>query len=203
MSGKMKVLVIASIFIAGLAVMLLIGPAQGAKPASVLSLMASFEPTWIDGSSANRIRNDADGMVYANTPSTKRGFYGVDVTYTPAQWFLPGQFVMKIDRNGLLGRYVKLDFQDPSTDPACDESGNPGFRRRSASGRGRRARNQEDRDLNVGCPRQERRRNAVCATSTSASTWTRCRPGIRSSSASGSGSRRRIRFSTASTIWAS
>jgi hypothetical protein len=127
MSGKMKVLVIASVFIAGLAVMLLIGPAQGAKPGPVLSLMASFEPTWIDGSSANRIRNDFDGTAYANTPSTKNVFYGVDVTYTPPQGAFAGQFVMKIDRNGLLGRYVKINFQDPSTDPACDQSGFPGF----------------------------------------------------------------------------
>ena len=122
MSGKMKVLVIASVFVAGLAVMLLIGPAQGAKPAPVLSLMASFEPIWIDDSSANRIRNDADGTVYANTPSTKKVFYGVDVTYTPAGGNLPGQFVMKVDRNGLLGRYVKIGFQDPSTDPDCDDT---------------------------------------------------------------------------------
>ena len=126
MSGKMKVLVIASVFIAGLAVMLLIGPAQGAKPAPVLSLMASFEPTWIDGSSSNRIRNDVDGTVYANTPSTKRAFYGVDVTYRPQQGSFPGQFVMKVDRNGLLGRYVKINFQDPSTNPKCDDSALPG-----------------------------------------------------------------------------
>jgi hypothetical protein len=127
MSGKMKVLLIASVFIVGLAVMLLIGPAQGAKPASGLSLKASFEPTWIDGFSSNRIRNDVDGLVYVNTPSTKRAFYGVDVTYTPQQGSFPSQFVMKVDKNGLLGRYVKINFQDPSTDPACDESGYPGF----------------------------------------------------------------------------
>ena len=122
MSGKMKVLVSASIFIAGLALMLLIGPAQGARTDPVLSLMASFEPTWIDNSSPNLIRNDADGTAYANTPSTKRAFYGVDVTYTPATERLPGQFKMKIDRNGLLGRYVKIGFQDPSTDPDCDDT---------------------------------------------------------------------------------
>ncbi len=125
MSGKMKVLVIASVFIVGLAVMLLIGPAQGAKPGSVVSLMASFEPVWIDGSSSNRIRNDVDGLVYANTPSTKKAFYGVDVTYTPQQGSFPSQFVMKVDKNGLLGRSVKINFQDPSTDPLCDDSDLP------------------------------------------------------------------------------
>jgi hypothetical protein len=121
MSGRMKVLVIASLFIAGLGVMLLIGPAQAAKPGSVLSLMASFEPTWIDGS-PNRIRNDVDGTVFVNTPSTKRAFYGVDVTYTPSKGPFPGQFIMKIDKNGLLGRSVKIGFQDPSTDPDCDDT---------------------------------------------------------------------------------
>ncbi len=126
MSGKMKVLVIASVFIAGLAVVLLIGPAQAAKPGSALSLMASFEPIWIDGSSPNRIRNDVDGMVYANTPSTKKVFYGVDVTYRPQQGSFPSRFEMKVDRNGLLGRYVKIDFQEPSTDTLCDDSDLPG-----------------------------------------------------------------------------
>lgn len=126
MSGKMRVAAIASVFIAGLAVMLLMGPAQGAKPASSLSLMASFEPKWIDGVLDNRVRNDVDGTVYANTPSTKKIFYGVDVTYTPQKGSFPGQFVMKLDRNGRLGRYVKIDFQEPSTDPLCDDSDLPG-----------------------------------------------------------------------------
>jgi hypothetical protein len=131
----MKVLV--SLTHCRLAVMLL-RPAQGAKLAPVLSLMASCEPTWLDGSSSNRIRNDVDGTVYANTPSTKRAFYGVDVTYRPQQGSFPGQFVMKVDRNGLLGRYVKINFQDPSTSGLRRyRRQSPAFQRpyRSASGR--------------------------------------------------------------------
>jgi hypothetical protein len=127
MSRKIKAVIWAVFGLAAAAALLAVLPAEGAKQPSVLSLMASLEPTWIDGSSSNRIRNDVDGMVYANTPSTKKTFYGVEVTYTPAQGVSPGQFMMKIDQTGLLGRYVKIDFQDPSTDRSCDESSVPGF----------------------------------------------------------------------------
>jgi len=122
MTRKINAVILGVFGIAAAAAIFSVLPAQGAKPASVLSLMASFEPKWIDNTSPNMIRNDVDGVVYANTPSTKRAFYGVDVTYTPAQAFLPGRFTMKIDKNGLLGRSVKINFQDPSTDPDCDDT---------------------------------------------------------------------------------
>jgi len=121
MSRKSAILLWGMVCMAAAAVIIAVRPVQGAKPSPPLSLTASFEALWQDGSGqyiGTRIHNDLDGCVYANTPSTRKIVYGVDVTYTPAQGFFPGQFVMKIDRSGLLGRYVRLDFQEPSTDPA-------------------------------------------------------------------------------------
>jgi len=123
MTRKMKTAIWGVFGIVVAAAIFSVLPAQGgAKPATALSLNATFWPTWIDNTSPNRIRNDVDGTFYANTPSTKKAFYGVDVTYTPKQGSFPSQFVMKIDQNGLLGRYVRINFQDPSTDPDCDDT---------------------------------------------------------------------------------
>jgi len=129
MSRNSKVLVWGTICLVAAVVIVAILPVQAAKPSPPLSLQANFEAFWQNGSGqyiGTRIHNDIGGFVYTDTASTKRVVYGVEVKYYPPASSLPGQFVMKIERSGVLGRFVRLDFQQPSTDPVCDESGDPG-----------------------------------------------------------------------------
>lgn len=125
MSRKSGILAVAAVCLASMAVIVAVRPAQGAKPKPnpTLSLKANFEAFWGDGQGnfvETRILNDLPGVVYADTTDTKTVKYGVTVKYYPASGTNPrGQFVMKIDRAGVLGRYVQFLFDTPSTGPNC------------------------------------------------------------------------------------
>jgi hypothetical protein len=130
MTRQAKILTFSLIGLVPLAVLSTMRPALGGKPSPPLSLRANFESFWKDGSGQfiqTRIHNDTNGLFYVDTANTKKIIYGVEVKYyPPGSWDTRGRFVMKIDRSAVLGRFVRLDFQDPSADAACDESGTPG-----------------------------------------------------------------------------
>lgn len=123
MSKKMCILTVSLTSLAALAVLLFVGQVQGAKPSTPLSLKATFEDFWQDGTGqfiGTRIHNDQAGLVYVDTADTRKIKYGVEVKYYPAGGSDPrGRFVMKIDRAGVLGRYVQMLFDDPATGPWC------------------------------------------------------------------------------------
>jgi len=125
MSKRVRILTVSLAGIAALAALLMVGQVQGAKtvPATPLSLKANLEDFWPDGTGqfiGTRIHNDQPGVVYVDTADTKTVKYGVTVKYYPASGSNPrGQFVMKIDRAGALGRYVRFLFDTSSTGPNC------------------------------------------------------------------------------------
>jgi hypothetical protein len=111
-------------------------PVEGAKPASALSLKASFEELWYDGENNAypcRILNDKNEF-YIDTPDAGKGKNvvksGVEVKYYPPSGvYKAGLFTMTIDQSGFLRRYVQLAFvEPPSTDPESEnESHFPGL----------------------------------------------------------------------------
>ena len=122
MSRQMKVLFFSLICLAGLAILFMVGPVQtGGKPSPAIPLWANFELKWYDQNSqdvATNIRNDVEGLIYVDTPDTKRVKYGVEVKYyPPGAWDYRGRFKMKVDQTGVLGRFVRLLFSTPSTSP--------------------------------------------------------------------------------------
>jgi len=125
MSKRARILTVSLAGLAAMAIMFLVGPVQGAKPqpTAPLSLKAGFEGFWGDGQGnflGARILNDQPGLLYIDTVDTKKIKYGVSVKYYPSSGSNPrGQFVMKIDRAGALGRYVQMLFSDPVTGPWC------------------------------------------------------------------------------------
>ena len=106
----------ATLFVAG------VGHVEGAKTAPVIYLSATLEPLWYNAEGTavdTRIVNDAQGL-YMNKIDTKNARYGVTVKYTPGSGSTPrGQFVMNLDRAGILGRYVTLKFENPVTGTNC------------------------------------------------------------------------------------
>jgi len=102
-----------------------VGRVQGAKvpPASPIYFSAAFLPTWQDaggGAVPVKVQNDIPGQPYIHTADAKRTKYGVTVKYTPPSGAIRrGQFVMKLDRAGILGRYVNMQFKDPLMGAYC------------------------------------------------------------------------------------
>jgi hypothetical protein len=132
---------ITAVFLAGfaaLATLFLVGHIEGAKPASEMSLQASFEELWDMDENQNpvnlyRIQNDVTGLPYVDTPDVKVGKKivksGVEIKYYfPSGYYKQGKFTMTIDQSGSLQRFVRLHFLEPSTDPAYEnESHFPGL----------------------------------------------------------------------------
>lgn len=128
MFRKYVFVALAAVGVMTLAALVDVRPVQGAKPSksSPWSLRANFEDFWADGLGqliGTRIHNDEPGVAYVDTADTRKVKYGVSVKYTPPSGTNPrGQFVMKVDRAGALGRYVRLHFDSPLTGPYCEST---------------------------------------------------------------------------------
>ncbi len=126
--NKMGMIVAFMTCFAALATLFVVDHVEGAKsgPVTPISLTANLEPIWYGAGGetvVTTIRNDVDNQLYIDRTDTKRIKYGVSVKYTPAGGSNPrGQFVMKIDRAGALGRYVQLHFSKTATGLNCVSS---------------------------------------------------------------------------------
>jgi hypothetical protein len=123
MSRLTKAMGLSLICLAGMVVLAMVGPAQGGKtPSPPIPLWANFESTWYDGAGqgyATNILNDDAGL-YVDTTDTKKIKYGVEVKYyPPGSWDTRGRFRMNVDQAGVLGRFVRLLFNTPSTSANC------------------------------------------------------------------------------------
>lgn len=120
-----------AVFLAGFAVLAAFfaaGSIEGAKPTPVtpIPLTANFGPLWTGAGGeilTTTVRNDVEGQLYVDTANTKKIIYGCEVKIYPAGRANPrGYFIMKVDRAGILGRFVSLHFSTPTTGLNCSSA---------------------------------------------------------------------------------